>query len=242
MDEPDGDSGADRAVRQEMRPQYQLQGALDLRADADLFVIDLFETEVAAIERLHAQGRMAVAYIAAGTYEPWRPDVINLPAGTVGAPLAHYPREAWLDVRTSSVRQLMSARLTLAAEKGFDGVLLASLDGYLAETRHDLTSAEQLEYNLWLAREARARGLVAGISSDWAHAERLASHYDFAIHTNCLANRRCAELAPYRAHARPVFDLETRSDAATSCAEAALIDMAVTFKRDTFDAWLARCP
>lgn len=239
---PGEDSGVDSPVRQEMRPQYQLQGALDLRADADFFVVDLFETEIAAIARLHAQGRVVIAYIAAGTYEPWRPDVTALPAASIGAPLAQYPREAWLDVRASSVRQLMGGRLTLAVQKGFDGVLLASLDGYLAETQHGLTADEQLDYNVWLAGEARVRGLAVGISSDWAHGERLASHYDFAIHTNCLANRRCGELAPYRARARPVFDLETRSDLSAGCAEAALLGVAVTFKRDTFDGWLARCP
>ena len=78
-----------------------------------------------------------------------------------GAPLAQYPREAWLDVRASSVRQLMGGRLTLAVQKGFDGVLLASLDGYLAETQHGLTADEQLDYNVWLAGEARVRGLAA---------------------------------------------------------------------------------
>jgi hypothetical protein len=236
------ESDAGRTVRQEMRLQYQLQGALDLRADADLFVIDLFETEGSAIEQLHAYGHMVIAYVAAGTYEPWRPDVSSLSASDIGAPHARYSREAWLDVRASSVRQLMGGRLTLAAAKGFDGVLLASLDGYLAETSHDLTSDEQLDYNLWLAQQATERGLAVGISSDWAHAERLANHYDFAIHTNCLSSRRCTELAPYRARMRAVFDLETRPDVFTSCAEAARLDISVTYKRDTFDSWLDRCP
>lgn len=236
------DAGTFRAVRQDMRLQYQLQGLLDLHADADLFVLDLFETEMTAIAQLHAQDRVVIAYIAAGTFEPWRPDVSNLPLSNIGAPLAHYPREAWLDVRTSSVRQLMTDRLTLAARKGFDGVLLASLDGYLSDTDHDLTSDDQLDYNLWLAEQARRRGLVAGISSDWPHADLLADHYDFAIHTNCVASRRCAELSPYRERARAVFDLETRTDAFTGCAEAARLAVPVTFKRDSFDAWRAACP
>ena len=229
-------------VRPGMRLQYQLDGVLDPSVDADLFVVDLFDTTSSLVEQLHTRGRVVVAYISAGSYEPWRPDVSALPATVIGKPLARYPEESWLDVRASSVRQLMASRLALATDKGFDGALLVSLDGYLTESGHDLTAQDQLDYNVWLSHQAAARALVAGISSDWVDAETLASDYDFAIHLNCLADGVCAELQPYRAHGHAVFDLETSHDATTTCARAAGLAVPVTLKNEKFDAWLSVCP
>jgi hypothetical protein len=236
------DAGADAAVRQGMRLQYQLVGAHDPAADVDLFVLDLFETSSAQVARLHAGGRSVVAFIAAGSYEPWRDDVDSLPDAVIGEPLAGYPNEAWLDVRAASVRQLMVGRLTQAEEKGFDGVLLVSLDAYLADSGHPLTAATQLEYNRWLAQEATKRRLLPGISSDWAHAAELAEHYAFAVHLGCVEDQRCGELTPYRQRGKPVFDLETSGEVAQVCAEAARLSLSVTLKRSGFDAWFHACP
>lgn len=225
-----------------MRLQYQLVGTIDPNADADVFVIDLFETPRVQIEGLQARGKVVVAYIAAGSVEPWRPDVDALPAAVIGNPLTGYPDESWLDVRAASVRQLLVGRLTLAADKGFDGVLLVSLDGYLANSGHGLSVDDQLDYDLWLAARARQAGLAAGISSAWPLAGTLAAHYDFAIHLNCLTNQRCDELAPYRAKGRAVFDLETGStDTQRVCSDASALKLPVTLKRETFDAWLFAC-
>jgi hypothetical protein len=235
------DAGND-AVRPGMRLQYQLQGALDQTADADLFVVDLFDTTSAQIEQLHARGRVVIAYVAAGSYEPWRPDVDTLPEAVIGEPLSGYPDEAWLDIRASSVRQLLVGRLARAVDSGFDGVLLASLDAYLTQSGHPLTAADQLDYNRWLAQQAASRGLSVGLSSDWAHADQLATLYDFAMHLNCLVNARCAELGPFREHGQPVFDLETSHDVDTTCARATDPSLPVTLKNANFDAWLAVCP
>jgi len=237
--QPDAGSSV---VRPGMRLQYQLQGALDPTVDADLFVVDLFETTNAQLTQLHDRGRVVVAYIAAGSYEPWRPDVDSLPDAVIGEPLARYPDEAWLDVRASAVRQLMAGRLARAATNGFDGVLLVSLDAYLTQNGHDLTAQDQLDYNRWLASQASERGLAVGLSSDWAHASDLASHYDFAIHFNCLANTTCTQLSAYRARGRAVFDLETNRDVNTTCARASEASLPVTLKNASFDAWLAICP
>jgi hypothetical protein len=134
-------------------------------------------------------------------------------------------------------------RLTLAADKGFDGVLLVSLDAYLAESGFALSAADQLTYNLWLAERAAQAGLAAGISSDWPHAAQLAAHYAFAIHANCVVDQRCAELDAYRAEGRAVFDLETAfDDSASVCAAASRLDLPVTLKREAFDAWFLACP
>ena len=237
------DAGTDAGpIQPGMRIQYQLSGTLDQSADADLFVIDLFETSRTQIQQLHAAGKTVVAFVSAGTVEPWRPDVGKLPEAAIGEPLAGYPQEAWLDVRDPNVRDMLVGRITQAADKGFDGVLLVSLDAYLANSGHDLTAADQLAYNVWLAQRAAEVGLTAGLSSDWMHASQLAPYYGFAIHLNCIADQRCSELAPYRARGRAVFDLETgTTDQASVCGAADQMDLPVTLKRSSFDAWSMPC-
>lgn len=236
------DANGAQPLEQGMQLQYQLMGTLDEFAAADLFVIDLFEADSSQIAALHKLGRVVVAYVSAGTSEPWRPDVGNLTASALGAPLAEHPDEAWLDVRDASVRALQLGRLQLAVSKGFDGVLLCSLDAYLHESGHDLSAADQLGYSLWLAERASALGLAVGASSDWAQAQALAERYDFAIHFNCLASGSCGQLEPYRTRKRPVFDLETSRSAEQVCPNAHNLGLSVTLKDDGFGAWFYACP
>ncbi|MFM2417249.1 MAG: hypothetical protein RL385_1972 [Pseudomonadota bacterium] len=236
------DAASPYLIRPGLRLQYQLTGAFDPEAAADVFVIDLFETKRTDIERLHALGRVAVAYVAAGSYESWRPDVDALPEATIGNALSRYPEEAWLDVRHPSVRQLLVGRLTLAVDKGFDGVLLASLDAYRANSGHDLSAADQLAYNVWLAQRADQVGLAAGISSDWEQADSLAEHFGFALDVGCIADGQCAALMPYVRRGRAVFDIETDGDSAAVCAEARTLNFPVALKHAQFDGWLEHCP
>ena len=64
--------------------QYQLQGGIDTSVDADVYDIDLFETPQSKIDQLHADGRHAVCYLSAGSWERWRPDADDFPAVRAG--------------------------------------------------------------------------------------------------------------------------------------------------------------
>lgn len=229
-------------VQPGMRLQYQLVGAIDTGADVDFFVLDLFEASADEVLALHQQGRVVAAYVAAGSHEPWRADAGDFPASALGEPLPNYPSERWLDVRDQEVRRLQTARIQLAADKGFDGVHLSSLDAYAQNSGFSLSADDQLEYARFLAQRARALGLAAGLSSAWELADQLAPSYDFAIHQGCLARGDCAELDPLRDLERPVFDLETTGTPEEICPRAAALGLAVTLKRDSFDAWLHACP
>jgi len=229
-------------IRGDMRLQYQLVGELDSAAQAELFVVDLFNTTASDVAELHALGRVVVGYVAAGSHEPFRPDADAFPASALGAPLPGYPEESWLDVRDPEVRQLMQQRVELAAERGFDGLFFSSLTAYQHDSGFALSAADQLDYNLWLADQAHTAGLLSGLADDFVHAGELADAFDFAIHSGCLAADRCAELAPFTEAAKPVFDLETTGDLATICAEAARLGLSVTLKMEGYDAWLRTCP
>jgi hypothetical protein len=224
--------------------QYQLVGEVDIDLEADLFVIDLFNTPAAVIAALHEQGRVVVCYLSAGTRESYRSDADAFPADAVGEPLASYPNEAWLDVRHEAVRELMAARLDLARDKGFDGVLPTNLAAYQRESGFDLTAADQLDYSLWLAAEARARGLTPGMADDYAQVDRMVDRFDWAMHFGCIARGDCAELAPFVERGKPVFDLEFQGeiDSDALCAEAERQQVTAILKQPSLNAFRVACP
>jgi hypothetical protein len=230
------DAGVGR-VTQGMRLHYQITGSPQLDAAADLFVLDLFDTDAAQLTRLHAQGRVVIAYLSAGSHEPWRPDAEDFPAQAVGAPLAGYPDERWLDIRDATVRELMAARLRLARDKGFDGVFPGALDVYRSSSGFALSETDQL-----LSSAARALGLSAGASGDFALREPLIEQFDWALAIGCIAADSCARLQPWLAQDKPVFDVELEGELSQVCAQAQALGLSVVMKRPGFDAWSRSCP
>jgi hypothetical protein len=238
----DASSPPRAAIRQNMTLQYQITGTLDVQVDADFFVVDLFDTQSAEVMQLHSAGRLVIAYVSVGTREAWRSDASQFPRSAVGDPLPEYPNEAWLDVRNADVRRLMRARFQRAADKGFDGIFASTVGAYRQNTGLSLTRADELDYHEFLADTAHELGLTIGLSGDFELSQELASHYDFAIATRCVARDTCGDLGPLQARGVPVFDLETDGDKATVCSRAASFKLPVTFKSIHYDATRSVCP
>lgn len=111
--------------------QIVLRYALnDTSVDADVYDIDLYDNKKSVLDELHSDGRKVICYFSAGTYEDWREDAAQFPRDTLGDDLPDWDGERWVDIRSSRVRDIMSARLDLAAEKGCDGVDPDNVDGY----------------------------------------------------------------------------------------------------------------
>ena len=238
-----GGSGTpDLRVRPGMRLQYQISGTLELEVAADVYVIDLFDTRREQVAALHASGRVALAYFSAGSFEPWRADADDFPAAALGESLQGYPDERWLDPRSAQVRALMRARMVQARDKGFDGVLPGSLGAYRAASSFPLSEANQLDYDAFLAREARALGLTCGLSGDFALAAGLEPVYDWAIGFGCLAADDCERLTPFVERGKAVFDLETSGEPGALCPRAQALGISAAWKRASYDAWSAGCP
>src|SRR4030067_2529778 len=53
--------------------QWQLTGTIDTPFDVQMYDIDLFDTPQSTIELLHTDGRSAICYFSAGSWEEWRP-------------------------------------------------------------------------------------------------------------------------------------------------------------------------
>lgn len=237
-----GQDAGQARVASGMRLHYQITGTPQLDATAELFVLDLFDTESDDLAALHARGRVAIAYLSAGSHEPWRPDADDFPEQAIGLPLASYPNESWLDIRDPSVRALMQKRLQLARDKGFDGIYPGSLNAYRSSSGFTLSESDQLEYDRFLASEARALELSPGLSGDFVLGAQLIDAFDWVIAFGCFAADSCESLAPWVERSKPVFDLELEGELSELCPMADALGISVVLKQPAFDAWSRSCP
>ncbi len=188
--------------------QWQLNGNVDTSYIVSVYDIDLFDTPQATIDALHAAGRKVVCYFSAGSGEDWRPDYAGFAAADLGAALAGWAGERWLDTRSASVRSVMAARLDLAASKRCDGVEPDNVDGYANASGLPLSAATQLDYNRWLATQAHARKLAVALKNDLEQLADLQGDFDFAVNEECFALNECGAYASFIAIGKPVFNAE----------------------------------
>ena len=191
--------------------QWQLNGSLNTSYIASVYDVDLFDTPQTTIDALHAQNRKVVCYFSAGSGEDWRPDYGGFAAADLGAALAGWAGERWLDTRSASVRSVMTARLDLAVSKRCDGVEPDNVDGYANTSGFPLSAATQLDYNRWLAAQAHARKLAIALKNDLEQLPDLQGDFDFAINEECFALNECSAYASFIALGKPVFNAEYAS-------------------------------
>lgn len=228
--------------------QWQLSGALDLRVDAAMFDLDLFDVTTEQISGLQAQDRVVICYFSAGSHEDWRPDADQFPPAAIGSPLDGWPGERWLDIRDADVRTVLAARLDLAVDKGCDGVEPDNVDGYANDSGFELTADDQLDFNRWLADQAHQRGLSIGLKNDLDQVEALLPHFDWALNEECMAYDECDRLAPFVDAGKAVFHVEYVDElaqgpelAAEVCPDALARSFSTLIKGWDLDAWRIVC-
>jgi hypothetical protein len=190
--------------------QWQLSGSLNSGYDAVIYDVDLFETSADLIKDLQTQGRKVICYFSAGSFENWRPDADQFSQDTLGSDLDGWPGERWLDIRSTDVAAVMSQRLDLAVQKGCDGVEPDNVDGYANASGFDLSAADQLAYNRWLAVEAHNRELAIGLKNDLDQIVDLVDDFDFAVNEQCFQYDECDLVAPFIDQGKAVLQAEYR--------------------------------
>ena len=221
--------------------QWQLTGPVDESVDAAVYELDAFDTEPAVVARLHAAGRRAICYVDAGTYEDFRPDASRFPDDVLGKGNG-WPGERWLDIRRWDVlAPVLDGRLGLCRAKGFDGVELDNVDGYLAPTGFPLGADDQLLFNRRLAELAHRHGLAAGLKNDVEQAEALEPEFDFAVNEECFAEDECRRLRPFVAAGKAVFHVEYDVAPAEFCPVTRALGFSSIRKRPDLDAWRQPC-
>lgn len=189
--------------------QIQYDGKLDLGVAADVYDLDMFDTKASVVTQLHAMHRKVLCYVDVGTWEKWRPDAKQFPKSVLGNKDGHWAGERWLDIRQTSILEpIMTARLQLCKQKGFDGVDPDNIDGYQNKTGFPLTAAQQLTYDEWVATEAHAVGLTVDQKNDPAQLKTLDRYFDFAVDEQCSQQGWCDKLTPYSDNDRLVVDIE----------------------------------
>ncbi|HEV8325737.1 MAG TPA: endo alpha-1,4 polygalactosaminidase [Myxococcota bacterium] len=229
--------------------QWQLQGIVDTSFDVQVYDIDLFDVPEPTIAALHAAGRIVVCYFSAGSLEDWREDAGAFVPADAGNPLAGWPGETWLDTRSANVRAVMRARLDMAGKKGCDGVEPDNVDGYANDSGFPLTAADQLDYDRFLATEAHARALSAGLKNATDLVPDLEPDFDWALNEECLAFAECATEAPFLAAGKAVFHVEYVNDcaggpalASSVCGDPTAAGFSTLVKTWDLDAWRLACP
>lgn len=226
--------------------QIQYSGTLDTTKNVAIYNLDMFDTTVQQIALLHAQGRKAMCYISAGSWEDWRPDANQFPAIVLGNNYDGWPGERWLDIRRLDLLgPILEARLDLCKSKGFDGVDPDNVNGFENSTGFPLTAQDQLTFNIWLANEAHARGLSIGLKNDTSQISSLLSYFDWALTEDCFAQGWCADLNPFITAGKPVFAVEYTDNSInfnSFCQQMTSLGQRGILKNRALDAFLQICP
>jgi hypothetical protein len=223
--------------------QWQLSDLpVDQSIDAEIFDIDLFDNNTSAVASLHARGRKVICYLSAGSWENWRPDAGAFPAAVKGKPLEGWAGESWLDIRQIDVLgPIMEARMDLCKSKGFDAVEVDNIDGYANDSGFRLTFQDQLNYNLFLANAAHARGLSIGLKNDLDQVKALLPYFDWALNEECFQYDECSLLRPFIKAGKAVFNVEYQLKTSQFCDEANAMNFNSMRKHLDLDAWRAPC-
>lgn len=221
--------------------QVQYAGRLDT-ARAQVVDVDGDATSAATVAALHKQGRIAVCYLSAGSWEDYRADAGAFPSVVVGRPLDGWPHERWLDVRrTDLLLPLMAARMDACAAKGFDAVDPDNVDGWSNETGFPLTATDQLAYDRALAGLAHARGLAVGLKNDVEQVAALAPSFDFAVNEQCAAYAECGAYDAFTRSGKAVVEIEYGRLSTAACTSARKGGRSAMLKHLSLDAYLHRC-
>jgi hypothetical protein len=222
--------------------QWQLTGLpVDETVVAEVFDIDLFDTEASVVASLHAAGRKVICYMSAGSWEDYRPDAARFPAAVLGRSNG-WPGERWLDIRRLDVLgPIMEARLDLCKAKGFDAVEADNVDGYTNRTGFPLTYDDQFRYNIFLASAAHARGLSIGLKNDGDQVVDLLPYFDWALNEQCFQYDECDALLPFVAAGKAVFHVEYDLATSAFCAQANAMNFNSLRKNLDLDRYRQSC-
>jgi hypothetical protein len=196
---------------------WQLQGTVKNDKPVAAYDIDGFENEASEVAALHAQGKRVICYIDAGTAEKFRPDYGSFPQSTLGRSNG-WPGERWLDIRRlDAIEPIMAARFRMCREKGFDAVEPDNIEAFSNKSGFEITPAQQLTYNEWIANEVHALGMAVLQKNDGEQAVQLQPYFDGALNEQCNQYHECGDFQPYLAAGKPVLNAEYRGKLAKFC-------------------------
>ncbi len=215
-----GSTGSRWVPQQHLTWYWQIQGTVNNNESVEAYDIDGYENTAAEVSTLHAQGKHVICYIDVGTWEEWRPDADEFPASVIGKSNG-WPGEKYLDVADTSVLEpIMTKRLEMCKEKGFDAVEPDNMDTYEegSKTGFDITAAEQLTYDEWVATEVHSLGMAVLQKNDGEQTAQLEPYFDGALTEQCNQYDECSNFDAYLAADKPVLNAEYELSTSAFCA------------------------
>jgi len=224
--------------------QWQLTGKLDLELKTDVIDIDL-NVGQSVVDYYHSMGTKVICYISVGSYENWRPDADQFPKEVLGKDYEGWSGEKWLDIRRIDLlKPIMLARLDECAAKKFDAVEPDNMETYTNDTGFPLTYEDQLNYALWLAKEAHKRGLAIGQKNAPDQTKDLVNVFDFAIIEDAFYFGWAEDMLPYIQAGKPVFAAEYTDlpgDFEAFCYQSRKLGFSTILKHRDLDFWIQNC-
>jgi hypothetical protein len=145
-----------------------------------------------------------------------------------------FPDESWLDVsRFRLFAPVLERRFRLCARKGFDAVEPDNVAGWENHTGFDLTAADQLRFNRWVAARVHALGMAVALKNDPQQVPQLVRSFDFAIVEQCFQYRECGSYSPFVHSGKAVFEAEYELEPGDYCTEAQ--DLGFSAIRKSYD-------
>lgn len=215
----------------------------DLNKDVDVIDIDAFSATADLVEYFHSKGTLVIAYISAGSWESWRPDIDLIPPECIGNDYPGWDGEKFLDIRQlDKLTPIMTSRMDMIKSKGFDGVEPDNMDCYENDTGFPLTRQDGINYALWLADLAHSRGLSIGQKNAPNIAGELVDVYDWALLESGFEYNFYAVFSGYIDRNKAVFDTEySDNNFSLYCQEALLQQITLIRKNLDLDNWIQTC-
>ena len=145
---------------------WQQIGDINTSYAADLYRVDLFESSIAFIDKLHHKERRVICQFAIGKYTSSVADAKNFPLTDLGKPLDDSSDEFWIDIRSEDIKKIMQGRLKLATHKNCDGVQFDYVEIYKNDTGFPISLTNQKSYNDFLIDQAHQHGLGVGVKNN----------------------------------------------------------------------------
>lgn len=213
--------------------QWQLTGAvnetvLDGVANPRMYDIDMFNASAALISRLKAKAIYVVCYVESGDWAQGRPDAGDYAPSILGKNIDGFPDEKYIDITKldgpagptgKTLRQIMTARLTLARDKGCDGIEpdLDDLHGYTTnELGFSISQAQMVAYNKAIIDIGHSLGMSVGLKNGASSTtgagsfekQMLDAGADWVVQEECNQYNECQGYSQFIAAGKPVFQVE----------------------------------
>lgn len=114
-----------------LRYPIDLDSSSDVEPNVEVYDLDLYDNDIETFRSLQDADKKVICYFSAGSWEDWRDDKDDFDDADLGKELDGWPGERWINVSSSSVRNIMKERIKLAWRKGCDAIDPDNVDGFV---------------------------------------------------------------------------------------------------------------